>query len=102
MADVFKNDVGTVLEATILDSAGAVIDVSTATTKTLKLVKPSGAVLNKTATFTTDGSDGKIRYATIANDLDSVGTWRIQAYIELGASNKFHTSVTTFEVVGTY
>lgn len=78
--EVHVGDIGTIFELTVMDGA-SVVDVSTATTKEIVFRKPDGTTATKTATFTTNGSDGKIRYATVANDLDKHGTWKVQAHI---------------------
>ena len=82
MADIQQGDIGTILRATLEDS-GTVVDVSTATVKQIKLQKPDGTDVTKTAVFTTDGSDGKIQYVTVADDLDQSGEWKIQGYVEM-------------------
>ena len=78
MTDIFKDDIGTILELTILED-GAVLPIDTATAKTFSIQKPSGAVLTKTAVFSSDGTDGKLKYSTVSGDLDEVGTYTIQA-----------------------
>jgi hypothetical protein len=91
------NDEGTAIQATVLDCGQVPPGFASATVKTIKWKKPSGAVESRTASFVTDGSDGKIRYLTVAGDLDEIGTWEYQAYIEL-AGRKFHTSILAFTV----
>jgi hypothetical protein len=78
--EVHVGDIGTVFEVTIQES-GVTLDISTATTKQIILRKPSGASMTKTAAFSTDGKDGKIRYASISGDLDVAGKWSLQAYL---------------------
>jgi hypothetical protein len=90
------NDVGTAVQATVLD-CGQPLDVSAATVKQIRWKKPSGAYEVRTATFVTDGTDGRIRYVTIAGDLDELGAWEYQAYLEL-AGRQFHTSLLAFTV----
>ncbi len=55
-------------------------DVSAATTIEIRLEKPDGTVLTKTAGFVSDGTDGKIFYDTLSTDLDVDGGWAIQGY----------------------
>lgn len=102
--EVHLNDIGTIFRATINDcdetldpAAQVVLDISSATTTELIFEKPSGATLTKTATFTTDGTDGQIEYATISGDLDEIGTWRIQAYIVL-PSGSWRSDIGCFTV----
>ncbi len=81
--EVHKDDIGTVIVVTVKDGA-TVVDISGATTKNIKLKKPvSSTVLTKAAAFTTDGTDGKIQYTSIAGDLDEIGVYNVQAYIIL-------------------
>lgn len=97
-ATITKGDIGTVLEATIVSETGAVVDVSGATLKQFVLRDPANAVTLKTASFSGTGTDGKIRYTTIAGDLALAGIYSIQGYVEISTSPKFHTSIVTFEV----
>lgn len=79
---IYKNDIGSTIELTIIDN-GIIYDVSLATTKQIILKKPSGAVLTKTALFSSDGSDGKIYYIIVSGDLDEAGTYDVQAKLIL-------------------
>lgn len=54
---VHSNDIGTIFRLTITDTAGVVIDVSTATVKYIYFQMPDGTKKKKTAAFYTDGSD---------------------------------------------
>lgn len=96
MADVHVADEGTRFELTIEDS-GVVVDVSAATIKTIKFLKPDGISVSKPADFVTDGSDGKIEYVTVTDDIDIKGGWKCQGYVEL-PSGKWHTSQANFDV----
>lgn len=84
--EIHVGDIGTVLRVTVQDD-DEVVDLSTATIKIIYLEKPAGTKLTKTAVFTTDGSDGKIQYVTIAGDLDAAGWWKIQAHVTLPAGS---------------
>jgi hypothetical protein len=86
---VWVGDIGTVFEIDVGE------DISTATTKQIYFKKPNGATLTKTATFTTDGTDGKIEYTTVADDIDVAGTWQIQGRLVFG-SNEFATAIGSF------
>ena len=98
---VHNGDVGTIFRLTIKDTAGAAIDVSTAVTKYIYFKNPAGTTLPaKTAAFTTDGTDGKIQYTTIAGDIDMVGTWHVQGYVETSLG-KFWTEKDSFKVYST-
>ncbi|MEE9593247.1 MAG: hypothetical protein V3W28_06685 [Thermoplasmata archaeon] len=95
--DAQLDDVGTIIRLTITDTAGTAIDVSSATTQEIILRKPDGTVVTKTSVFTTDGTDGKIEYVTIADDLDAVGSWQAQANIVL-PSEAWRSAVASFRV----
>jgi hypothetical protein len=97
IGDIHKNDVGTVFERTIHDQSNVVVDISGATTKQLIFVKPNGAKLTKTAGFTTDGKDGKLRYSTVSGDLNLSGTWSVQAHIIL-TTGEWYSDSSTFVV----
>jgi hypothetical protein len=101
MADfAHKLDIGTIIRL-VIRADGVVQDVSSATvTKQIKLQKPDGVTVTKTAVFTTNGKDGQIQYTTVANDLDQVGRWKAQGYVVL-SSGTWHTTVETFEVLPT-
>lgn len=76
-----QNDLGTLLVATFQDVDGTVIDVSDATTRQILVRKPSGEVETLTASFTTDGTDGKIQATGAATTFDEFGLYEIQARI---------------------
>jgi hypothetical protein len=97
---VHNGDIGTVFRLTITDTAGTAIDVSTATTKYIYFQDPSGVRMQKTAAFTTDGTDGKIQYTSVSGDIDSVGTWQIQGHVETSLG-KFWTEKDSFKVYST-
>jgi len=90
-------DVGLIIEATIVDEFNEVVPISDATTKQLLLRSPRNVNNWRTAAFTTDGTDGKIRYATVADDLSMGGKWRLQARV-ITPSRDFHTSRHILEV----
>lgn len=93
------NDVGTIFIITIVDDNGDAVDISGATTKNIKFLKPDETAVTKTADFTTDGSDGKIQYETVDQDLIPAGLWHIQGYVDIGSGDTiFHSTVDKFTV----
>lgn len=94
--EIHVGDIGTVFLGTVMDGS-SVVDVSGATTKQLFFKKPDDTVLTKTAAFTTDGSDGKIQYASIAADLDIAGWWNWQGKLILPGGT-WRTDVHRFQV----
>lgn len=82
MSEIHQGDIGTVFKVRIInDITGDAVDVSSATEKTITFRKPDKTAVEKTATFSTDGSDGYIQYSTIAGDLDQIGLWKLQARV---------------------
>ncbi len=74
-----QNAVGATITLTLVDQAGDVIDLSTATlTDSLYLRSPNGKLLIKRPSFVTNGTDGEIVYTTIAGDLSENGTWQAE------------------------
>lgn len=98
MPAIFKDDIGTVFEVTVKDESSVVVNVSGATLLQFKFKKPTGVLATKTAVFSSNGVDGKIRYTTVSGDLDVAGEWEFQAYIEIGTSPRFHTSYSSFVI----
>ena len=98
MDEVFEDDIGTTFTLTIKNRQGEIVDLSDATVKQIKFRKSNGIILTKTAEFVTDGTDGKIKYVTIEDDLDTRGIWKVQGYIEL-PSGSWHTTFSLFTVV---
>ncbi len=98
MSDIHLGDVGTVFILTIMDGA-AIVDISAASVMKINLVSPSTDKTTHTATHTTDGTDGKMEYATSdASVLDEVGDWQWQGQVTL-PTGAWKTSVLAFEVL---
>jgi hypothetical protein len=68
--DVQVGEWGFSIEFVFTDKNGAPIDISAATSMLIIIRKPNGVKLTKTASFTTDGKDGKIKYTTVNGDFD--------------------------------
>jgi hypothetical protein len=95
--EIHAGDIGTVLEVTIQDDT-SVIDISAMTLAgSILLEKPDGTVLTKTGVLVTDGTDGKVKYTTVADDLDTAGQWRIQASVTISGST-WKSDVGSFRV----
>lgn len=95
--EIRKDDIGIRFTITIQDD-GSIVDISAVTTKEILLKKPCGTLLEKSATFTTDGTDGKMYYDSISGDLDQIGSWKIQGHIIFSSSSEFRTDYTSFKV----
>lgn len=95
------NDIGTILTVTITDDAGDPVDISGAEPGDISFIflKPDNTKLTKTATFSTDGTDGVVRYTTVDGDLDVAGLWHIQGFVNISDGDVvFHSDVDAFEV----
>lgn len=95
--EIHLDDIGTIFEITLYDEGAIVTQVSSATLKQIKILKPDGTLMAKTAAFKTDGSDGIIQYEAISGDLDTLGSYKIQGYVEMPCGN-FHSSIGKFKV----
>ena len=94
--EIHVNDVGTTFQLTFKDD-GAVVDISSASAVQILLMGPSDAAVTKTAALVTDGTDGKAKYVTVADDLSTAGTWKIQGKVTFSATI-YHSDVHTFTV----
>ena len=97
MASIIVNDIGTIVEATIKDGAGVVVNLSGATVLRFKLIRPDNNIIERTASLSTDGTDGKMRYTSITGDFNVSGEWRVIGYVEIGSA-KWHTSSDTVTI----
>lgn len=95
--DIHEGDVGTPFIITITDCDG-VVNISTATELKIYFLKPDRTTtLTKTAALYTDGTDGKLSYTSIADDLTPAGNWRIQGYVKL-PSGEWSSEIEDFYV----
>jgi hypothetical protein len=94
-ANVHVGDIGTAFEATIVDQTGAIVNVSGASTKEPWFQRADGSTLAKAAVFTTDGTDGKIRYLSVAGDLTSPGPWAVQGHVII-SGGEWHSDLYSF------
>lgn len=94
---VQQNGVGIIFRATIKDQDGAAVDVSGSTTKEIVFKDEQGSTTVKAAAYTSDGSDGRIQYATEVDVLSRPGNWEWQAHIVKG-SDDWYTAPATFVV----
>lgn len=86
------------IEVEFVDDAGAPIPISTATTKQIVIRKPGEAAEALTAVFTTNGTDGKIRYNATASDFfDAKGEWAHYGIAE-AAGFRWITEIGYFKV----
>jgi hypothetical protein len=97
MSNLHVGDIGSVIELTITDQDGNAVDISGATTKEIHLEKPGNVDVAKDGVFKTDGTDGVLKYTTIAGDLSATGLLKAQAYVVL-PTGTWKSTVATFYV----
>ena len=97
--NVRKNDIGTIFELTVRDESGTVVNLATATVLQIRFRTPSGILLTKTAVLTGNGTDGKMQYTSLLNDISEEGVWYIQGWVEFSSTPKFATSSAQLEVL---
>lgn len=85
-------DVGTSINLTVHDQDGTIVNISSSSLTVISFRKPNGATTSRVASFTTNGSDGQMRYITVNGDLDQEGLWEIQAVITM-PTGKWYSEV---------
>jgi hypothetical protein len=99
MSNTIKvTDVGVVLEKTLIKADGTALSLLGATLVRFDFKQPDKTVVSLTGSLSGSGSDGKVRYVTTATSFTQVGHHQGQIYVEIGASQKFHTDWFHFDV----
>jgi hypothetical protein len=94
----YVGDVGVILELGLTQEDGAPYPINNSNVITFLLKKPSGSVVAKQGEYVTNGADGLAQYVTVDGDLDQVGAWKYQLYIERGSA-KLHSDIFAFRVL---
>jgi hypothetical protein len=94
----FVGDFGLAINIRVVDSAGNGVPLNGATATEYELEDPDRNVSTVTASFVTDGTDGRLTYVLQSGDLNEVGVWKVRAKITEGASKQFHTERFEFPV----
>lgn len=94
--ELHKGSVGVDFVATIKE-AGSAVDISAATLMQFTVRPPVGVDRSWGCSFTTDGTDGKMQYTTLVNDLNVVGSWQLQGSIVF-PGGPLHTDIIKFTV----
>lgn len=94
--EIRQDDFGTLLEITILES-GVARDIS-GSVVTYLIQKPvSDTLVEKTAAFMTDGTDGRTKYIMESGFLSEVGVYEVQAKVTWDES-EFYSELGQFKV----
>lgn len=96
-SEVHVNQIGFEFEATVKDEAKNIVNLTLATVMEFRFKKPDGTVVTRPAVWASTGVDGRMKYVTVAGDLDIAGAWQAQGYAELVAE-KWTTDVYRFRV----
>jgi hypothetical protein len=81
---IIADDFGQVVELTITDTdSGEFADISSYSDAQVFLLKsPKGSVSGAlTAAFSSDGTDGKVKYTLASGDIGQGGNWAIRARV---------------------
>ena len=89
MSTVYLNDIGTLFAIDTQD------DISTNNSIVLRYKKPNGVKGNWSPTLNADNQT--VEYVTVDGDLDQLGEWELQVYVDLPAW-KGHSDIVTFTV----
>ncbi|MCK5019967.1 MAG: hypothetical protein KAS32_23130 [Candidatus Peribacteraceae bacterium] len=81
--EIHVGDIGTVFEFTVYDHGELLPGMKNATNMKITFTDPDEGKVSKTADFTTDGTDSKMQYVSIVDDLDMPGKWHIQASLTM-------------------
>lgn len=92
-----QNSIGVNIDVTVVER-GTPVNLIGILVKDYIIVKPSETRVVKTASFVTTGADGKLRYITIAGDLNEVGQYRLQADLQFEFGYDGPTEIGTFWV----
>jgi hypothetical protein len=95
--EIHVGDIGLVFLVTIQDDLGP-LDVSQATSIQFLFLRPDGTVFGVPAQFNTNGTDGKVFYSTVIDDLSIPGTWMQQVRIAIGGALK-NSDIGKFSVI---
>jgi len=84
------------ITATVLKEDGTAWDLTGATIYFI-FSKPDGTKITRDG-FVRDGDTGKVGYATVSGDLDTVGTWKWQIKAVLVDGTVLFTEITKIKV----
>ena len=94
-------DYGTEFVLTIkkrVSGVDSVVDISAATTKKILFRNSAGTIFERTASFKTDGTDGKITYTTASGDVTVSGTLKYRGAVILSPTQNYQSSTCEIEV----
>lgn len=83
--DIHVGDIGTAMVFQVVDQSNNIVDLSSASAMQVILKAPSWSSGQAfTAVWSTNGTDGKMQYVSIASTFSEPGTWQAQVYFAIG------------------
>lgn len=96
--EIHVGDIGTTFLITLTDDCTNAVDLTGWTTLSVYFEKPDKTSITRTASISGgDPTLGLIEYATILDDLDQAGTWKVQAYVVL-PTGSWKSNIDKFKV----
>lgn len=85
---IVNGDYGQTGELTFVDvDTGNAQDISSYSSSIQMILRdPTGAEATVTASFVTDGTDGKIQYTLANGDIDAAGNWKVRGKVSTGTA----------------
>ncbi len=97
MKTVRLKDAGFSIRLRIKDSEGTIVNLASATVMIFYFKKPDRSEISKAAQLYTDGSDGICYTNMTSNEINQLGIWCLQAYIEIDGGT-FTSTIAKFKV----
>ena len=95
-----KNAINVDIKLTVKDSTTLLpINISTSLVHDFIFERPDGTWFSRTASFATNGIDGKLIYTTAADDLDQTGHWGLQVELDFIGAYQGRTQFAEFNVL---
>ncbi len=82
--EIHVNDVGVDITLTVKEN-GSALDISTATSRTIWLIKPDGTATSYAADLVGGGTTGQMKITTSSGNLNVMGRWLAQGKFTLGS-----------------
>lgn len=97
LENIVENSYGQVFQATFKQSGTAQNISSYTTTQEFIFMTPSGTAKTIAASFTSDGTDGKIQFTIGSADFNEAGAWTVQGHVTSN-SKALYTKAKRFRV----
>ncbi len=104
MTDIHAGEVGLEIVITFLDSTGAALNLSDATTKQIIIMQPTGVIAKVAATVAGEFTN-ELHYTTKEDTFPKAGTYKIQGFAEKVQSSgavdyRFYSDILEINVKG--